>query len=190
MKITNIGNGKIAVETPYNPEFVSKIKKAGGRWNASSKTWECDERSVEAVRAIMREVYGMDDMPQELVTVRVTVGDRNISKHTGPVVLFGRTIASAYGRDSGAKIGEGVCFEAGGCTSGGSVKNWYTVIESGSIITIYDVPRRAVEEKLGWSDSDGAVEIMEAVDPLAGLKAEREALLKRLTEIDAILSEA
>ncbi len=118
---------------------------------------------------------------------KVTVGDHTISAHTGPVVLFGRTVASAHGRDSGAKIGEGVCFEAGGCTSGGSVKNWYTVIESGSVLTIYDVPRRAAEEKLGWSDSYGSFEIVEAADPLAGLKAEKEALLKRLAEIDAIL---
>lgn len=187
MKITNLGNGKIAIETPYNPSFVAKIKKAGGKWNPGNRTWECDERSIEAVRAIMREVYGQDDMPQELVTVRVTVGEDAISKHTGPIVLFGRTVASAYGRDSGAKVGEGVVFETGTCRSSGSVKNWYTVIDAGSVFTIYDVPKRAVEEKLGWADFYGTFEIVEPVDPLASLKAEREALLKRLAEIDAIL---
>jgi len=189
MKITNLGNGRIAIDTPYNPEFVRRIKKAGGRWNAGKKVWECDERSTDAVRAIMREVYGMDDMPQELVTVRVTVQEKDtIDQHTGPVVLFGRTIASAFGRDGGAKVGEGVVFESGNCRSGGSMKNWYTVIEAGSVFTIYDVPRRAVEEKLGWSDSYGTFEIVEAADPLASLKAEKEALLKRLAEIDALLN--
>lgn len=187
MKITTLGNGKISVETPYNPEFVSRIKKAGGRWNAGNKTWETDERSTDAVRAIMRDVYGMDDMPQELVMVRVNVGEKTISEYRGPVVIFGRTIASAYGRDSGAKVGTGVCFDAGGCDSGGSVKNWYSVIGANSVFTVYDVPRRAVEEKLGWSDTFGTFEIIEATDPLASLKAEKEALLKRLSEIDAML---
>lgn len=186
MKITALGNGKISIETPYNPAFVSRVKKAGGRWNASNKTWEIDERSTEAVRAIMREVYGQDDMPQELVTVRVKT-TKGIDVWHGPVVLFGRTVASAYGRDSGAKIGEGVCFESGGAKSSGSVKNWYSTVESGSVITLYDVPRLAVEEKLGWSDAYGSYEVMEAADPLAGLKAEKEALLKRLAEIDEIL---
>lgn len=187
MKITSTEKGKISVETPYNPEFVRRIKKAGGKWNPGTKTWELDERSIESVRAIMREVYGMDDLPQELITVKVMVGDDTISKHTGPIVIFGRTIASAFGRDSGAKVGEGVSFEKGTCRSGGSMKNWYTIIEAGSVLTIYDVPRRAVEEKLGWSDEYGTFEIIEAADPLAALRAEKEALLKRLAEIEVIL---
>jgi hypothetical protein len=188
MKITNLGNGKIAVDTPYNPSFVSKIKKAGGKWNASNRTWEVDERSVEAVRAIMREVYGQDDLPQELVTVKVTVGS-SISQHRGPIVMFGRTVASAFGRDSGARIGEGVCFEAGGCDSSGSMKNWYTIVSAGSEITIYDVPRLAVEQKLGWKDEYGTFEVIENGDPLAALRAEKEALLKRLAEIEELLND-
>jgi hypothetical protein len=186
MKITNLGNGKIAIETPYNPEFVKRIKKTGGRWNGRNKTWETDERNLDVVRSIMRDVYGQDDLPQELINIRVTLKE-SVDELRGPIVMFGRTIASAFGRDSGAKIGSGVCFEAGGCDSAGSVKNWYTKISSGSVITIHDVPRRAVEEKLGWNDDYGTFEIVEATDLLASLKAEKEALLKRIAEIDEIL---
>lgn len=190
MKITNLGNGKISVETPYNPNFVSKIKKAGGKWNPGNKTWEIDERSIDTVRSIMREVYGQDDLPQELVTVKVTIGDKSLNELRAPVVLFGRIIASARGRDSGARPGEGVCFEKGGCDSGGSMKNWYTIVRAGSEITIYDVPRLAVEQKLGWKDEYGTFEVIENGDPLAALKAEKEALLKRLAEIEELLNEA
>ncbi len=190
MKITNLGNGKLAVDTPYNPNFVSKIKKAGGRWNPGNRTWEIDERSINTVRAIMREVYGQDDLPQELVTVKVTIGDKNLEEWRAPVVLFGRTIASARGRDSGARPGEGVCFEKGGCDSGGSMKNWYTIVRAGSEITIYDVPRLAVEQKIGWKDEYGTFEVIENGDPLAALRAEKEALLKRLAEIEELLNEA
>jgi len=190
MKITNLGNGKISIDSPYNPDFVSKIKKAGGKWNAGNKTWETDERFIDTVRAIMREVYGQDDLPQELVTVKVAIGDKSISEWTAPVVMFGRNVASARGRDSGARPGDGVCFEKGGCNSGGSMKNWYTVVSAGSEITIYDVPRLAVEQKLGWKDEYGTFEVIEADDPLAALKVEKEALLKRLAEIEELLSEA
>ncbi len=190
MKITNLGNGKIAVDTPYNPSFVSKIKKAGGKWNPGNKTWEIDERTIDTVRAIMREVYGQDDMPQETVTVKVTIGDKNLKEWRAPVVLFGRNIASARGRDGGARVGEGVCFEKGGCDSGGSMKNWYTIVSAGSEITIYEVPRLAVEQKLGWKDEYGTFEVVENGDPLAALRAEKEALLKRLAEIEELLNEA
>lgn len=190
MKITNLGNGKIAVDSPYNPVFVKRIKKAGGRWNPGNKTWEIDERSINTVRAIMREVYGQDDLPQELVTVKVTIGDKNLEEWRAPVVLFGRTIASARGRDSGARPGEGVCFEKGGCDSGGSMKNWYTIVRAGSEITIYDVPRMAVEQKIGWDEDYGTFEVIENGDPLAALKAEKEALLERLAEIEEILNQA
>ncbi|WP_461369019.1 hypothetical protein [Candidatus Darwinibacter acetoxidans] len=189
MKITNLGNGRIAIDSPYNPSFVSKIKKAGGKWNASNRTWEVDERSIDTVRSIMREVYGQDDLPQELVTVKATINE-DIGEWRAPVVLFGKTIASARGRDSGARPGEGVCFEKGGCDSGGSMKNWYTIVRAGSEITIYDVPRLAVEQKLGWKEEYGTFEVVEADDPLAALKAEKEALLKRLAEIEELLGEA
>jgi len=184
MKITNIGNGKIAITSPYNPTFVSRIKKAGGKWDGTSKTWVCDERTIEAVRSIMREVYGQDDHPQELVNVKVTMSEDGIGEYHGPIVLFGRAIASAWGRDSGARIGDGVGFEKGGCESGGSAKNWKTIIKGGSVFTIFDVPKAAVENKLGWDDSYGKFEIVSPDDPSAVLKAEKEALLKRIAEID------
>lgn len=54
MKITNLGNGRIAIDSPYNPDFVRRIKKAGGKWDPANKVWETDERSIETVREIMR----------------------------------------------------------------------------------------------------------------------------------------
>jgi hypothetical protein len=188
MKITNLENGKIRIDSPYNADFVRRIKKAGGRWNASKKAWETDERNIETVRAIMREVYGQDDAPQETVTVKVTVGERDIICDRGPVVLFGRNVASARGRDSGARVGEGVSFEKGTCRSGGSMKNWDTQIVAGSIFTIYDVPRLAVEQQLGWDEDWGQFQVAdEGARNLDALKAEKEALLKRLAEIEELL---
>ena len=189
MKITNIENGKIRIDTPYNPEFVAKVKTAGARWNPTVKAWEADERSAETVREIMREVYGQDDLPVELVDVVVTLTG-SIWSDRAPVTLFGRTIATAWGRDSGARVGDKVSFSKGGADSGGSAKNWLTIVKEGSVFTIYDVARSAVESKIGWQDdSYGTYEIREKADPKKALKEEKEALLKRLAEIEKLLAE-
>jgi hypothetical protein len=189
MKITNLENGNISIVTPYNKEFVDRIKKLGGRWNASDKAWEIDGRSIEAVRKVMRGVYGQDDRPQELVDVRVTIGKSRLYADRGPVTIFGRIIASAFGRDSGAKVGEGVAILSGGIESGGSRNNWKTVVLPGSEIMIYDVPKLAVKERIDWDDQIGTFEVVEKEDPHAALRAEKEALLARLAEINRMLGE-
>lgn len=189
MKITQLENGLIAIDTPYNKEFIAKIKGVGAKWNPIQKVWEADARTIETVRDIMRDVYGQDDMPQEMVDIRIKVGEEDIWEQTGPVVIFGRTIATARGRDTGARVGDGVVLESGNVTSGGSMKNWRTIIKAGSVVTVYDVPKQAVEKGLGWADWYGTYEVMEKTDPKAALLAEKAALMERLAEIERLLAE-
>ena len=54
---------------------------------------------------------------------------------------------------------------------------------------IYDVPKLAVEERIDWDDQIGTFEIVEKEDPHAALRAEKEALLARLAEINRELGE-
>lgn len=63
--------------------------------------------------------------------------------------LFGKTIASAYGRDSGAKLGKDAVLIKGNACSGGSVKNWRTIIVAESVILLNNVPRQMYEKKKG-----------------------------------------
>ncbi len=186
MAITSEG-GRIYIDTPYNPHFVARVKALGARWDASRKQWYTDDRNIEAVREAMRKVYGQDDRPAKLVSVRVRLA-REVSALNKPVTLFGRTVASATGRDSGARIGMGVAFEARKPLSGGSMKNWRTVLPDGAIIVIHDLPETAVAEKLDWDDEYGTVEVIAdgGIDRNA-LKSEKAALLARLTEIDKLL---
>lgn len=45
--------------TPYNPEFVKRIKKfSDARWNSGEKCWTIDESNLDAARVIMKEIYG------------------------------------------------------------------------------------------------------------------------------------
>lgn len=183
-----IADGKASIRTPYNIEFVQRVKLMGGKWDSSSRRWVVDERRVEAVRAAMTEVYGRSDLePGELVKVRVTF-DNGYHECCGPITLFGATIASASGRDSGARVGDRVVFLSGEPYSGGSAKNWLTVIRSGSQIEIYDVPAEYASKCIGELPASVHAEIIRDDIDRDALRAERDRLLARIAEIDKLLT--
>ena len=191
-------DGRIYLHTPYHPRFVTKIKKAGAKWDGS--TWSMDEKNKEVARQIMLDVYGCDDRFEnpflthiKKCSVKITV-KKDLYASRGPVTMLGRIIASAKGRDSGAKIGDDVCFEKGGATSWGSVKNWNTKINAGSVIILHDVPTYAIENKIdfGYNDEDIDLEIIPSqskADPRQELLEEKERLLARLAEIEQLLAD-
>lgn len=186
-QINEIGS-KIEIITPYHPAYVKLIKQTCAQWNGTG--WVTDKRNIDVVREIMREVYGRDDTPipsSDLVTVRLTFPD-GCSKWRGAVCACGHVIASAFGRDSGAKIGSDVCFSRGGATSGGSVKNWQTIIYSGSVCLIYDVPRSiAVEAHMPDGIKFEVIEQGSNSDRKNSLLEEKKELEVKLARVNAEL---
>jgi hypothetical protein len=200
VEITTSGS-TLYVVSPYNAEFVSAAKRLGGKWRAGA--WHLDARDEARVRTLCREVYGTDGVSiADVVTLRVEWRQQD-SEGTEPISLHGRTIARATGRDSGARLGDGIAVLAGSFGSGGSMKNWRTTVRAGTIVLVRDFPRAAAEELLarqaaetrvvgvdGW---EGPV-VVYSVEPetapvdLAALRAERERLVARLAEIDATLA--
>ena len=174
-----IAEGKAIITTPYNADFVSKIKNIGGRWNAASKAWSVSDSMVAEAREIMRAVYGQDDQQTDVQTtdIRVRFND-DVWGHQEGVTLYGKTIAKAWGRDSGARVGDDVAFIDGQPKSGGSVKNWLTIVPAGSVVVIKNVPVTL----LGAELPTGA-EIISDVD------SKREALLARKAELEAALAD-
>jgi len=174
---------RLTVHTPYHPDFPPRARAMDGKWDGASKAWNFDSRDEHNVRNLCRDIYGTDGTEADLVTIRVTVvGAWN--QDTGPLYLAGRQIASARGRDSGAKTGDGVIVLGGGFRSAGSVKNWYTDAIEGTVFEVRDVPRIAVEAidvpKL-------TVEILETTIDRAALEEERDRLIARIGEINGIL---
>lgn len=119
IRIVPSNGSRIAVYTPYNADFVKQARNAGGKWNNSA--WVFPAEQSEAVRAILRDVYGEDDAP--VPTVRLRVLDFNSSVDTGgnkEVVIAGRQIARIFDRDSGARLGPDIVVLKGEFNSGGS----------------------------------------------------------------------
>ena len=186
VKIDNLDSDRIAITAPYNPEFVKKIKLAGGRWDNETRVWTMDTANVDFARKILRDVYGYDDITEvgtEFVRVRITAL-REIYAHCNPVILFGRVIASARGRDSGARAGEGVAFIEKQPQSGGSVVNWRTKIPEGAVFVVDDVPSACLDT---LDKDDYQYEVIEKTraEQLSRLKARRDELTAALTQIEA-----
>nr|DAU26007.1 MAG TPA: HepA-related protein (HARP) [Caudoviricetes sp.] len=185
-----IVNGKALITSPYNVDFVARIKKCGGRWDSAKRVWAINAEALEAARTAMMDVYGeTDEAPAgELVTLVIKFAERRESKSRQPLMVAGRVIARAFGRDSGATLGEDVAFVAGGPDSGGSNAHWLVTVAPGSICEVYNVPRAKADEVIADPPNGMEITIKSANIDVSALKAERDKLLARLAEINKLLA--
>lgn len=180
-----INNNKAEVYTPYNSDFVKRIKQIDGRrWDRSNGCWTVPVESVNIVREIMMDVFGMCDLPAKTIKLRINVKEE-LSERCGDVNLFGKCLCHAWGRDSGGKAGSGVSYVKGKPGSGGSAKNWCSIVPEGCEIVLTDVPETLYEKE----KDDERIEIQIVNDEVdrEKLLSERENLLKRLEEINELL---
>lgn len=190
MITTKIQDGAAFLYTPYNPKFIAAIKKIGGaRWNSSERAWTVPEFALDEARKAMMSVFGESDLPSgsPRVTVKLTFSKR-VSEVRGPIMIMGKEVAAAQSRDDGATVGCDAIFTQGAPGSGGSRANWETVIPSGCVVLLHDVPAAILNDPL--PDGVAYEVVIEAKVDRAALLQERERLLARLAEIDKELEEA
>lgn len=150
----------VKVVTPYNQQFVTRCKNFRGTFK--NDAWYFDDSIADLVKEAMIETFGVDGTEVvELCTLHI----KNFSDYASkdPVVLFGRTIAKARGRDSGARLGDGIIFIKGRYSSGGSVQNWRTeVSDADFLIKDFPLERTKFKDvqaaiKGGWCEVKPAV---------------------------------
>jgi len=203
--ITSPSSTVLAVESPYSAAFVGAAKALGGRWHAPSRSWQFDARDEDDVRALCLEHYGTDGRADVArVDVRIAV-HREQKSDRGPFSIGNHALARASGRDSGARLADGVKLAAGTLyshsgerdgvvASGGSVRHWTTYVGAGCVFVARDVSEHDVQlaqESYEATSGQIVVEVIEAsrVD-VDALRAERERLIARLAEIDEQLGES
>lgn len=188
--IITVTGARLSVTAPYNSDFVAEAERLGGKWEPPA--WRFDARDEQRIRNICRDVYGSDGFTADLVTLRVE-WHRKSYADKGPIEIRGRTIARAFGRDSGAKLGDGIILLDGGFGSGGSVKNWETTVKDGTVVLVRDFPRAAAEKLVDEQPDEGlksyAIEDEAAPVDREALGAERSRLLGRVAEINRLLGE-
>jgi len=179
---------KVKVSSAYLPELPSMAKKLGGRWDGSS--WGFDIRDLDRVRDLYLTLYGdfNGEGSGETVSVRVVVAGSEWGEYRSSLFFAGRMVAQARGRDSSVILGDGVVVLLGGFRSGGSVKNWRTEATGGTVFEVRDIPKGKAEAEI--ADLPGVFESAEIIGAEMNkdaLLTERNELMARVAEIDAIL---
>ena len=186
MKI-ELNGSKALVYSPYNKDFVAQIRSIGNaRWDSARKAWSVPAECVDQVREIMVAVYGESDIPAgKKVSVRLTF-TKPVYEYCDPVTIYGKTVSKAFGRDTGARPGDDVVFISGKPESGGSAKNWTSVVPRDSVVVLHNVP----ESKLSEALPDGVeMELIQSTVNRAALEEEKARLLARIAEINKLLEE-
>lgn len=146
-------DNKLYIYTPYNSNFRKMIKPIG-KWNG--KAWEVTADKIDDINRMLNLCYGYDaDNPESSIDIEVTAKSELFGEGYDGIIMFGRQIASATDRDSGARIGEGVTFLQGSADSSGSRKYWGAAIPEGAVFKVFDVPEGALKlrnEYAEWID--------------------------------------
>ncbi len=53
-------DGRIAVKSPYHPNFPARARGLGGTWDAARRVWVFDASEEDRVKSLCREIYGTD----------------------------------------------------------------------------------------------------------------------------------
>ena len=188
---TSIEGDLASISTPFNPEFRETMRTLGGRWNPETKTWSIDVRSIEFVREAMRKIFGRDDYPTDLTSVKITFTTDYYSYGCTYMVKFGRLLATA--KDSNTlQTGSEVIFYNGRPLSYFSSKN-NTVgvkVPAGTVAILHDIPRNIIErQRKACEQSSITIEYIEETrEPdVENLMNEKNRLLARIVEIDLLI---
>ncbi len=153
----NLKYGEIEVVTPYDRDFVAKARNLRGKWDKAKEAWIFDDSIEDYVKKALIDVYGTTgEEPVEYCSLLIK--DFSSRGEKEDVSLFGTRVAVAWGRDSGAKLGDNIIWVAGSYTSGGSMKNWYTNVENATFeIQDFPLPRTTFDDvqeaiKEGWCE--------------------------------------
>src|ERR1700757_1146778 len=58
--IVEEGDGRIAVTSPYHPDFPPRARSLGGVWDSARRVWLFDAGDDDRVRSLCSEIYGSD----------------------------------------------------------------------------------------------------------------------------------
>lgn len=130
--------GICTLRAKYNKILVDKCRILGGKWDGEEQAWIFSTIVADQVEELDEKYNSVEK------AVEITFAEA-VSAHQEAVYLSGFKIAQAWGRDSGAKIAEDVSFVTGEPRSGGSMKNWRTVVDEGCVLRM-SVPEQCLEE--------------------------------------------
>lgn len=186
--VTELG-GMISVTAPYDKAFVREARKVGGRWNRDAKAWRFDSRNRASVEAALGRCYGWAPGGAQTGDFYVTLTSWNAGERE--VRIMGRAVARRWRRDADVTLGEGAAVVSGDFTGRGGSVSHPAIIDGGGDVTlvVHDLPTAVMANEQLVADYEISP-VPPAEADLTALRAEREKLLRRVAEIDALLAAA
>ncbi len=188
IKINIVGN-EARISAPYDEEFLNEMRYHNCRWDFENKEWIADIDLIDIVRTKMKKCFGMDDFTNDFVNVWITIPESEyLVKCCRPVKMFGKVIATATGKKSGAIWGNDIVNISSLCGSGGSFKNWTTWVSKGKFKIKNVSKARILSEKTIYEDDGFIIEIVEPSKINKQILIEERArLMNKINEIDKMI---
>ena len=136
-KCVTTSKDRIVLATEYNLLFITDAKKIGGVWDKEDKVWVFPA-------FVKNEVDELDYIyNSKKITIEITA-IKDIHRTHDLIEFCGIPLAKASGRDSGAFVYKDISVLKGGFVSGGSVKNWATILGQDSVIRL-EIPQEVLK---------------------------------------------
>lgn len=180
-------NGIIRTVTPYNRDFVSRVKTLHATWNASEKAWDVPEAAEQGLLSILKDIFGYDPASDtgETVTVQYNAEAlRTVEGRRDYIAFGGIEIARRRFRDgdvtlhSSTFVVEGAFDRSGGSMGHPRIESCEGVILQTTMSKqTFDSLSEEIKEKMTIIAKKGN-------DRKKELEALREKLLKQLADVD------
>lgn len=186
LKITE-NDQNILVESTYNSLWVNKARKLGGKWQAPN--WVFPIAVKNSILEELKNIYGYSSETKSINRGNVKIKAlRELRTERDAVDFLGFTIAKAFGRDSGARLGDNVSCLSGDFKSGGSVKNWYTIISEGSEFLLINFPLDIIDG-VNMDKEESYWEVIPELSKRQILENKKKDLLEQLSQVESELAE-
>ena len=137
VKIVEVGE-QIFLDVPYIKELPLKLRNRGGDWNGRNWVFENNLIIKKNLTEFLSNYFGYK--VGGTTSNAVITALEEVNAEMDSIRFKGFVLASARGRDTGAKTGNGVTLLSGNIDSWGSKKNWNSYIQKGTRFLIPDFP--------------------------------------------------
>ncbi|GAB4047665.1 hypothetical protein [Spirosoma litoris] len=141
----------------YHPVFLEDAKSLQGEWRSEYQCWQFNSSVVSYLPSLLDGLFHVNGLTKYPVC-RLRINSYSTISSQDACILFNRPVARAFSRDSGALIQPDIYKLNGVFRSGGSKKNWRTILEEASF-EIHHFPLAALNRedvlmavKQGWVD--------------------------------------
>ncbi|MDW2024316.1 MULTISPECIES: hypothetical protein [unclassified Vibrio] len=129
--------GIVSLKADYNSQLVKECRKLGGSWDKEQGAWIFPGFVADEVEEL-DEIYNSGPVTVEIAAIE------EIREYGKGMEFLGRPLCRAFGRDSGSRIDSDIALISGYATSGGSQKNWATILDEESVLRL-QIPSKILE---------------------------------------------